>query len=108
MRRCSPVLRDTHERFFISNYQIYRTDHYPGRKGGTAIAVREGIVHNHVDLPPLILVEAIGVCILLASVYKSLGHIRSDASITELLSFRCKTTLAGHLNAKHPFWDSVV
>jgi exonuclease III len=69
-----------HERFFIPNYHFYRTDRFPGRKGGTAVAVRKGIPHNHVDLPPLVSVEATGVCIpilnselLLAGVYKSPG-----------------------------------
>jgi hypothetical protein len=52
-----------HEMFFIPKCHFYRTDHYPGRKGGTAIAVRKGIPHNHVDLPPLVSVEATGVCI---------------------------------------------
>jgi hypothetical protein len=63
---------ETHERFFIRNCYFYRTDRYPGRKGGTAVAVREGIPHNHADLPPLV-----GVCIpignsevLLATVHK--------------------------------------
>jgi hypothetical protein len=37
------------ERFFISNYHFYRTDRYPGTKGGTAVAVRKDIPHNHVD-----------------------------------------------------------
>jgi hypothetical protein len=79
-----------HERFFIPNYHFYRTYRYPGRKGGTAIAVREGIPHNQVDLSPLVSIEATGVCIpicskeiLLATVYKSPGHIWSDADITE-------------------------
>jgi hypothetical protein len=27
-----------HERFFIPNYHFYRTDRYPGRKVGTAVA----------------------------------------------------------------------
>jgi hypothetical protein len=65
----------------ISNYNFHRTDRHSGRKGGTAVAVRKGIPHNHVDLPPLVTVEATGVCIpignsevLLASVYKSPGR----------------------------------
>jgi hypothetical protein len=29
------------ERFLIPNYHFYRTDRYPGRKGGTAVAVRK-------------------------------------------------------------------
>jgi exonuclease III len=47
----------THERFFITNYHVYRTNRYPGRKGGTAVTVRKGIPHNHVDL---VSVEATG------------------------------------------------
>jgi hypothetical protein len=86
---------EPHEEFLIPNYHLYRTDRYPGRKGGTAVAVRKGIPHNHVDLPPLVSVEATGVCIsignsevLLAAVYKSPFRAWSDADITELLSFR--------------------
>jgi hypothetical protein len=33
------------ERFHIPNYHFYRTDRFPGRKGGTAVAVRKGILH---------------------------------------------------------------
>jgi hypothetical protein len=36
-----------HERFYIPNFQLYRTDRHPGRKGGTAVEVRKGIPHNH-------------------------------------------------------------
>jgi exonuclease III len=69
-----------HERFYTPNYQVYRTDHFPGIKGGTAVAVKKGIPHSHVDLAPLNLLEATGVYIpignselLLAAVYKSPG-----------------------------------
>jgi hypothetical protein len=34
-----------------------------GRRGGTAVMVRKGIPHNHVDLLPLVSVETAGVCI---------------------------------------------
>jgi hypothetical protein len=104
-----------HERFFIPNFYFYRTDHYLERKGGTAVVVRKGIPHNHVDLPPLVSVEATGVCIprgnsevLLAAVYKPPGRAWSNADITELLSFRPKSILAGDLNTKIPFWNSTV
>jgi hypothetical protein len=30
-----------HERFFIPNYHFYQTYHFPGRKGGTAVAVQK-------------------------------------------------------------------
>jgi exonuclease III len=39
------------ERFFIPNYHVYQMDRNADRKGGTAVAVRKGIPHNHVDLP---------------------------------------------------------
>jgi hypothetical protein len=104
-----------HERFFIPNFHFYRTDRYTGRKGGTAVAVRKGIPHSYVDLPPLVSVEATGVCIpsgnsevLLAAVYKSPGRAWSDTGITELLSFRPKSILEDYLIAKTPFWNSAV
>jgi endonuclease/exonuclease/phosphatase (EEP) superfamily protein YafD len=104
-----------YERFFITNYHIYRMDWYPGRKGGTAIAVKKGIPHNHVELPPLVSVEATWVCIpvgndvvLLAAVYKSPGRPWNNTDILKLLGFKEKTILAGDLNAKHQFWNSLV
>jgi hypothetical protein len=103
----------SHKRFFIHNYNFYRIDRCPGIKGGTAVAVRKGIPHSHVDLPPLISIEAAGICIptgnsaiLLAAVYKSPCRACSDASIIELLCVRGRCTLVGDLNAKHQFWNS--
>jgi hypothetical protein len=104
-----------HERSFIPNYHFYRTDRFPGRKDGTAIAVRKGIPHSYVDLPPLVSVEATGVCIpilnsefLLAAVSKCPGRAWNDADTRELLNLRHKSVLAGDLNAKHPFCNSAV
>jgi hypothetical protein len=69
----------------------------------------------NVNLPPLISVEATGVCIpignqkiLIAAVYKSPRRTCNDAYLTELLSFRHKCILAGDLNAEHPSWNSAV
>jgi hypothetical protein len=83
-----------YERFFIPNYNFHRIVRRPGVKGGTAIAVRKGIPHSHVDLHPLISTEATGVCIptgksevLLAAVYKLPGRAWIDADIIEFLSF---------------------
>jgi hypothetical protein len=77
-----------HERFFIPNYHFYRTDRFPGE--GTAVSVRKGIPHNHVDLPPLVSIEVTGVCIpirkseaLFGAVCKSPGHTWSGADIIE-------------------------
>jgi hypothetical protein len=104
-----------HERFFITNYHVYRMDRYPGRKGGTAIAIKKGIPHGHVELPVLVSVEATGVCmpignyiVLLAAVYKSPGRPWNNTDILKLLGFEEKTILAGYLNAKHTFWNSSV
>jgi hypothetical protein len=46
--------------------------------------------------------------VLLATVYKSPGHAWNDADIIELFSFRHKPLPAGYLNAKHPFWNTIV
>jgi hypothetical protein len=69
----------------------------------------------HVDLPPLVSVEATAVCIpianqeiLLADVYKSPGRTWNEADVTEVLSFRHKCILAGGLNAKHPSRNSAI
>jgi hypothetical protein len=105
----------SHERFYIPNYHFYRIDPHPERKGGTAVAVMKGIPHKHVGLPPLVSVEATGICIpignteiLLAAVYKSPGCTWIDADIAELLSLGHKCILAGDLNAKHPSWNSTI
>jgi hypothetical protein len=95
-----------HERFFLPNCRhFYHTDCFPGRKGGTAIAIRQGIPHNHVDLVPLVSIEATRVCIpsgnsevLLAAVYKSPDHAWNDTDIIELMLL-----LTGDLNAEHLF-----
>jgi hypothetical protein len=34
------------ERFFIPKYHFYRTDRYPGKKGGTAVAVNHIAYHS--------------------------------------------------------------
>jgi hypothetical protein len=104
-----------HEKSFIPNFHFYRTNRYPSRKGGTADEVRKGIPHNHVNLPPFVSLEGIGVCkpignseVLLAVVYKSPGRAWSDTDITELLRFRPKYILAGDLKGRNPFWNRTI
>jgi exonuclease III len=104
-----------HERFTIKNYHFYRNYHHPGLKGGTAIAVKRGVPHRYVDLLPLLLIEATGVCmridnteILLVAVYRSPNNDWADTDISELLSLKDKSILAGDLNAKHPVWNSKI
>jgi hypothetical protein len=95
-----------HESFFIENYHIYRT-YCPGRKGRTAFAVRKGIPHNHVDLPPLRKVETTGSPdiseILLAALCKPASSAWFDSDIIELLTLRHKSILADDLNHKYIF-----
>jgi hypothetical protein len=55
----------THQMIFIPNYHFYRIDGLAGKKEGTAFAVKRGISHNHVDLPPLISIEATRICMRL-------------------------------------------
>jgi hypothetical protein len=54
---------ELHEGFFIQNYQFYPTGHFPGRKGGTAVAGKKCVPHNHTNLPNLVSIEATRVCI---------------------------------------------
>jgi hypothetical protein len=88
---CQENIRTTNWR----NYDFYWTDHEDLHKVGTATAVKKGIPHTCVNLPPLVSVEATGVCILIentemfcAAVYKSLQRLWSDTDITELLGFK--------------------
>jgi hypothetical protein len=41
-------------------------------------------------------------------VYEPPGHALNVADIIELFSFKHKSLLPEDLNAKHPFWNSVV
>jgi hypothetical protein len=49
--------------FYILDYDIYGTDREDRHKGGNATAVKTGISHICADLPPLLSVEATGMCI---------------------------------------------
>jgi hypothetical protein len=51
------------EIFCIPNYHFHGIDGYLKRKRGTAVAVREGIPHNHIDILPLVPAKVTGVCI---------------------------------------------
>jgi hypothetical protein len=100
------------ERFFILNNRFYGTGRFSGRKSRCS---ETNIPHNRVDLPPLVSIEATRVCIptgnsemLLAAVYNSPGNAWIYADITELLSFRHKSLLAGDLNAKHSLRNRAV
>jgi hypothetical protein len=50
-------------RFYNLNYDIYQSGHEDGHKGGTAIVVMKGIPYTCTNLPPLLSVDARGICI---------------------------------------------
>jgi hypothetical protein len=57
--------------------------------------VTEGIPHNHVELTPLVSIEATGICVLtgnsevsLAAVYKPPAQAWSDADVINLLNLK--------------------
>jgi hypothetical protein len=100
-------------RFYFTKYVIYQAPHEDEQKGGTAIAIKKGIPHTRIDLPPFLSEEATGVCIPIGNidicriaVYKSLQRLWSDTDITELLGLRNKSILEGDLNKVHPVWNS--
>jgi hypothetical protein len=110
--RCSP---ETSYEVINSKLWFFTTDHEDEHKGKIAVAVKKGFSHICIDLPPLLSVEATGVCILilntelfLAAVYKCLQRPWSDTDITELLGFRNKYILAGDLNTKYPVRNSKI
>jgi exonuclease III len=89
-----------HKRFYVPNYQAYRTNRFLSKKGRTAVAVKKGFPHSHVDLSPLVSIEATGVCIpignselLLSALYKSPGRAWRDTNIIDLLKFSCGSQL---------------
>jgi hypothetical protein len=100
-------------RFYMANYDFYRTEREDGNKGATASSINNGIPHTCVDLPPLLSIETTGVsmpigniAIFLVVVYKSPQRLWSDTDITELLGFRNKSILADELNARDPVSNS--
>lgn len=111
------LLNETHlkpfQTFKIQNYLIYRNDREPGRGGGTAIVIKQGIPHKRLHLPPLLSLEASGVVVpinnvetLFAAVYKPPDRLLAVHDITELSTLTNKCILAGDLNAKHTAWHS--
>jgi hypothetical protein len=61
-----PVLRHTSETSYEALHpktDIYQTDCQDRHKDGTAVAVKKGIPHKCTELPPLLSIEATGVCI---------------------------------------------
>jgi hypothetical protein len=102
-----------HERFFISNYHIYRTDRQAGRKGGTALVVRRDVPHNYVDLQPLVPVEATGVYIPIGNSEVLLFSVLCNPAFRRYLPNRCLSMVIFVIiffffHFKHPHWADYV
>jgi hypothetical protein len=84
----SEINLEPHERLFIQNCHFNRTGRFPRRNGGTAVAVRKCIPHNHVDIPPLVSIQATGVSIPIANSEMLLaGYLNLNIHL-ELLNFQ--------------------
>jgi hypothetical protein len=90
-----------HERFFIPNSYDYWTNCFLGLKGRTAVAVRKGIPQNYIDLPPIVSVEATGVCIPIGSSEISL-QLSKNLWVTPGLT---QTSLCSYVLDKSLYWQ---
>jgi hypothetical protein len=104
-----------HERFPLQNYHFYRANRFRVEKIELPKQLENEFHTSFQYLPPLVSVQATGVCIpignneaLLAAVYKSPRRVWSDANIIELLGVRKKAVLAGDLNAKNPSCEKLL
>jgi hypothetical protein len=101
-----------HERFFVPNFLFYRTDRFPGRKCGTAVAAIKVFPTTMKTCLRFFQLKPQGfayrLVILKCYLQQSPGNTWINADVIELLSFRYKSLLVRDLNAKHPFWNSVV
>jgi hypothetical protein len=72
-----------HERVFFYNYSVYWTDRFPNLKEGTAIVVRHGNPHAHVDLSPLQSMEITGITVPIGSseVLQLFTNVRVDPAV---------------------------
>jgi hypothetical protein len=72
--------------FYIPNYDSYRTDRDDGHKGRAALTVKQTIPHTCVDLPPLLSVEGIGICITIgnAEMFRQIfTNLRKDCGVEQ-------------------------
>jgi hypothetical protein len=105
--------RKPHMRFYITDYDIYRTDRGGGHKGGTAMQLRRAPAHMR-RITPSPISGSNGFAYRFETLKCSLQpfiNLRkdwSDTDIIELFGFRNKSILAGDLDAKHPVWNSRV
>lgn len=113
------LLNETHliptNKFVLANYKTYRQDRVSKhRGGGVAVLVANSIRHDHLPLPELKTIEAIGV-----KIYTSTGNIElisayhrpqqalSKQDLAQLIANTKQRIVAGDLNAKHITWNSL-
>lgn len=100
----------------IPNFHLYRYDHQPLPRtpphGGTAVLVRRGIVHQHVNIQTELDSTSINVKLgneitQITAVYKSPGTILKSSDLDALTNHSGPFIIGGDLNAKHSDWHSM-
>lgn len=97
----------------IPNFHVYRNDHQPPARtpphGGTAVLVRRGIVHQHVNIQTEFDSTSINVKLgneiaQITAVYKSPGATLKSSDLDALTNHNGPFIIGGDLNAKHTDW----
>lgn len=100
------------DKFFISNYNVYRADRI---RGGALLLIRSDIPHNSVIRTQLDYAEAVTVnvvfnssCIYLTALYISPAASRTqfETFYSKLLNFPGQHLIAGDFNCTHQAWNN--
>ena len=113
------LLTETHllpiQTFKLPNFTTYRTDRLLRRGGGTAILVKNTLLHYNIQAPTLKTLEATTIQIQInsthyrfASCYKSPAETLYPPDLDALLDFGGPCIIGGDFNCKDPLWNSRV
>lgn len=100
------------DRLTFPNYRVYRNNRLVGRRGGTAILIRQTTKHSLVAVPALRSLEATSLDVevrglgplRLIAVYAPPSRVCDTDDYDRLFACNAPVLLAGDLNAKHPLW----
>lgn len=97
----------------IPNYTVYRNDRLDGPQGGTAIVIRNTLIHylpenplnlNHTEATTVIIPTERNSSLQITSVYIPPLQPFSPGDFHEIMSLNIPTIIAGDLNSKHHEW----
>jgi hypothetical protein len=91
----------SHERFFIPNYHFHWTTSQEEKE--EILLQLEKHSHNHVAPTPFKKPQGSAYRLVIVKRY-----LQQSTVSHQDISFRYKSLLAGDMNTKHPFWNSVV